>query len=158
MPFSVPELTGCAAQRLVNTIAKTFIRQVRFPPITRALAEAFIFGVVFLVAGHISLGLMVSEMLSSMVMFVFIMMISMVLSGVYRSEITNSIMNLYVHSAYGFVLASVFCVVAANLFEPRFANVKFEFFFLFSTFFVFNTVSPLFSGTDFMDGGGRRVN
>jgi hypothetical protein len=158
MPSSAPETTGCAAQRLFNIIAKAFIRQVRFPPISRALAEACIFGVIFLVAGHISLGLKVQEMLSPMVLFVFIMMISMVMSGVYRNEITNSIMNLYVHSAYGFVLASILCVATVNLLEPRFANVKFEFFFLFSAFFVFNTVSPLFSGTDFMDGGGRRVN
>ncbi|MBX2879841.1 MAG: hypothetical protein KTR32_07910 [Granulosicoccus sp.] len=124
----------------------------------RALVEAILFGGIFLVAGHVSLGLSVPAMLSPMVLFVFIMMLSMVCSGVYRSEITNSIMNLYIHSAYGFCIAAILCVSAAYFLEPQYANLKFEFFFLFSAFFVMNTMSPLLSGTDFMDGGARRDN
>lgn len=93
-----------------------------------------------------------------MVPVVFIMMISMVLSGVYREEITNSIMNLYVHSAYGFVLASITFVTFVSWVAPEYATVKFTFFFLFFAFFVINTMRPLISGTDFMDGGGRRIN
>lgn len=149
---------GSNASERISTIGKTALRQIRFPSLSRALTEAFLFAAVFLAAGHVSLGLSVFEMLSPMVLFVFIMMISMVLSGVYRTEITSSIMNLYYHSAYGFCIASALCVVVVHLLVPQFANGKFEFFFIFSSFFVMNTMSPLLSGTDFMDGGGRRTN
>jgi hypothetical protein len=97
-------------------------------------------------------------MLAPMVPVVFIMMMSMVFSGVYRKEITNSIMNLYWHSAYGFLLATVVFGASAHWIVPDYANLKFKFFFLFFAFFVINTMRPLISGTDFMDGGGRRTN
>ena len=93
-----------------------------------------------------------------MVPVVFMMMMAMVFSGVYRKDITNSIMNLYVHSAYGFVLASFIFLLMAHMLVPEYANFKFKFFFLFFSFFVLNTMRPLISGTDFMDGGGRRTN
>lgn len=137
---------------------KIVLRQIRFPTVSRAILETLVFSGVFLVAGHVSLGKPVQDMLVPMVPIVFIMMMSMVLSGIYRSEITNSIMNLYVHLAYGFCIASVLCISALHLFLPEFAEVKFDFFFLFSAFFVVNTLAPLMSGTDFMDGGGRRTN
>lgn len=133
-------------------------RQIRFPSFLRAVIESLLFCCVFLAAGYISLGHSVSAMLAPMVPVVFIMMISMVFSGVYREEITNSIMNLYVHSAYGFVLASISFVALISWVAPEYATGKFTFFFLFFSFFVTNTMRPLISGTDFMDGGGRRTN
>jgi len=135
-----------------------FLRQVKFPSFMRAVTESLIFGSVFLAAGYISLGLDVSQMLFPMVPVVLCMMLSMVLSGVYRPEITNSIMNLYIHSAYGFVLSSILVVVSIHFLAPTYATLKFEFFFLFFSFFVMNTLRPIISGTDFMDGGGRRTN
>ncbi|WP_157736250.1 hypothetical protein [Granulosicoccus antarcticus] len=120
--------------------------------------ESLLFCCVFLAAGYVSLGHSVQSMLAPMVPVVFIMMMSMVLSGVYRQEITNSIMNLYYHSAYGFVLAAVIFMVSAHWIGPDYATLKFKFFFLFFAFFVTNTMRPLISGTDFMDGGGRRTN
>lgn len=135
-----------------------FVRQIRFPTFIRTLIESLLFCCVFLAAGYVSLGHSIGVMLAPMVPVVFIMMISMVLSGVYREEITHSIMNLYVHSAYGFVLASVLFIITAQWIVPAYANLKFEFFFLFFAFFVTSTIRPLISGTDFMDGGGRRTN
>lgn len=113
---------------------------------------------VFLAAGYVSLGMSIVDMLAPMVPVVFIMMLSMTFSGVYRPEITNSIMNLYIHSAYGFVLGSITFVALVHVIAPEFATLKFEFFFLFFSFFVINTMRPIISGTDFMDGGGRRTN
>jgi len=141
-----------------QAVAKTVARQVRFPTFMRAVTESIIFSCVFLAAGYISLGYPITSMLAPMVPVVLIMMLSMVLSGVYREEITNSIINLYVHSAYGFALASITCVAFVAVVEPEYANLKFTFFFLFFAFFVMNTMRPLISGTDFMDGGGRRTN
>ncbi len=137
---------------------KTVLRQVRFPTFLRAVIESLLFCCVFLAAGYVSLGHSIGMMVAPMIPVVFVMMICMVLSGVYRQEITNSIMNLYVHSAYGFLLASVVFVSTAALIVPDYANLKFKFFFLFFAFFVINTMRPLISGTDFVDGGGRRVN
>lgn len=117
-----------------------------------------LFCAVFLASGFVSLGMPVLDMLAPMVPVVFLMMLCMVVSGVYRPEITNSIMNLYVHSLYGFALGSVTFIACVKFIAPEFATLKFEFFFLFSSFFVLNTMRPVLCGTDFMDGGGRRTN
>lgn len=117
-----------------------------------------VFCCVFLAAGHVSLGIPLVQMLATMVPVVLIMMLSMIASGVYREEIKNSIINLYVHSAYGFLIASVMFVISIHILAPDFATLKFQFFFLFFAFFVTNTLRPLMIGTDFMDGGGRRKN
>jgi len=142
----------------LGSLPRVFARQVKFPGFNRAVTESFLFGCVFLSAGYISLGLGIKEMLVPMVPVVLCMMLSMAFSGVYRPEINHSIMNLYVHSIYGFVLGSVLVVVGMHFFAPQYATVKFEFFFLFFSFFVINTLRPITSGTDFMDGGGRRTN
>jgi len=145
-------------QNLSSLCLMTFVRQIRFPTFVRAVAESLLFCCVFLAAGYVSLGHSIGMMLAPMVPVVFIMMISMVLSGVYREEISHSIVNLYLHTIYGFVLASVIFIITARWIVPAYANLKFELFFLFFAFFVTSTMRPLISGTDFMDGGGRRTN
>lgn len=140
------------------SLSRTFVRQVRFPTFMRALVESLLFCSVFLAAGFVSLGHTPVELLQPMVPVVLIMMLSMVFSGVYRKEITNSIMNLYWHSFYGFALATAVFLLIVPLIGAEFSSMKFKFFFLFFAFFVINTMRPLISGTDFMDGGGRRTN
>lgn len=141
-----------------RALGRTLIRQVRFPSPSRCLVEVLMLSAVFLAAGHVSLGHGVTEMLGPMVPVVLMAMLCSVASGVYRREITNSIMNIYVHSAYGFVLVALCFPFTVALFAPTYADGRFAFLFLFAMFFVTNTVRPLISGTDFMDGGGRRVN
>jgi len=133
-------------------------KQISFPSPLRALTEIGMFAGVFALAGYISLGLGIRDMLAPMVPVTLFIMMTSIASGVYRRDITNSIMNIYVHSAYGFFLASAGFLIIIGLFFPTFADSKFIFFFLFFAFFVSNTVRPLISGTDFMDGGGRRIN
>lgn len=140
------------------SITDRLLKQISFPSFLRALTEMCMFAGVFIAAGIISLGVGIVEMLVPMVPVILVIMLSNVASGVYRRDITNSIMNIYVHSAYGFLLASVGFLATIALFFPTFADAKFIFFFLFFAFFVSNTVRPLISGTDFMDGGGRRTN
>ena len=142
----------------VQTTSRIAFRQVKFPSFMRGVTESLIFCSVFLASGYVSLGLGITAMLVPMVPIVLIMMLSMVFSGVYRPEVSNSIMHLYIRSAYGYVLGSVLFVITVHLLMPEYATLKFEFFFLFSSFFVMNTVRPIISGTDFMDGGGRRTN
>jgi len=141
-----------------SAVADKALKQISFPTALRAVIEIAMFAGVFMAAGFISLGLSFSAMLAPMVPVILITMLSSVASGVYRRDITNSIMNIYVHSAYGFLLASIGFLITIGLFFPAFVDKKFIFFFLFFTFFVSNTVRPLISGTDFMDGGGRRTN
>ena len=143
---------------ILQALAKIAGRQIKFPTFMKGLTESLIFCGVFLAAGYVSLGLDVRDMLVPMVPVVLVMMLCMAFSGVYRPEITNSIMNLYVHSAYGFVLGCVMFVITVKLVAPAYDTLKFEFFFLFFSFFVTNTLRPIISGTDFMDGGGRRNN
>ena len=134
------------------------LKQISFPSPLRALIEMAMFAGVFAAAGFISLGLGVREMLAPMIPVMLVIMFASVASGVYRHDITNSIMSIYIHSAYGFLLASIGFFVTIGLFFPTFVDSKFIFFFLFFAFFVSNTIRPLISGTDFMDGGGRRIN
>ncbi len=141
-----------------GAIAEKLVKQISFPSPLRAITEICMFAGVFAAAGFISLGLGIGDMLAPMVPVILVIMLSNVASGVYRRDITNSIMNIYVHSAYGFLLASIGFLITLALFFPSHATTKFIFFFLFFSFFVSNTVRPLISGTDFMDGGGRRTN
>ena len=116
------------------------------------------FGCVFLAAAYVSLDFGIQKMLPGLVPLVVIMMLSMVLSGVYREELRNNIMNVYMRSLFGFGVALVATLVFLNIFMPQFVDKKFILFFVFFAFFVTGTVRPLISGTDFMDGGGRRIN
>lgn len=150
--------TDSLGNQLVGAMLATAVRQFRFPEFLRGLTEALIFCGIYLVAGIISLGVSVEEMLAPMVPVVLLMMFCMVASGVYRSEITNSILNLYIHSIYGFFLASIGFILLTFALPPEYSQPKFIFFFLFFAFFVVNTLRPIISGTDFMDGGGRRKN
>jgi len=142
----------------LTAVSDKLLKQISFPSPLRALIEIAMFAGVFAAAGYISLGLGIGDMLAPMVPVILVIMLSNVASGVYRRDITNSIMNIYVHSAYGFLLATVGFLATIALFFPTFVDTKFIFFFLFFAFFVSNTVRPLVSGTDFMDGGGRRTN
>ena len=157
MPSSSSSSLCSSLMNALHVVARTATRQVRFPAFIRGLIESLLFCGVFLAAGYISLGFEIVDMLVPMVLIVFIMMLSMVFSGVYRPEITNSIINLYIHSAYGFVLASVMFVISLHVFAPQFATLRFGFFFLFFSFFVINTMRPIISGAGVMDGGGRRT-
>lgn len=156
--MNVSVIRRASVRSLLQAACRTFVRQVRFPTFLRAVVESLLFCSVFLAAGFVSLGHPPQEMLVPMVPVVFVMMLSMVFSGVYRKEITNSIMNLYWHSFYGFALATAVFLLVVPLIGPEFSSLKFKFFFLFFAFFVINTMRPLISGTDFMDGGGRRTN
>jgi len=142
----------------LHAVSDKLLKQISFPSPLRGLIEITMFAGVFAAAGYISLGLGVGEMLSPMVPVILVIMLTNVASGVYRRDITHSIMKIYVHSAYGFLLASIGFFITIGLFFPTFVDTKFIFFFLFFAFFVSNTVRPLISGTDFMDGGGRRTN
>ena len=147
-------LTG----QFASALGRTLVRQFRFPPLLRGLVEALIFATVYILAGLISLGVGWKSMLGPMVPTVLVMMFCMVASGVYRSEITHSILNLYIHSIYGFFLASFGFILLTLTQGAEYAQPKFIFFFLFFAFFVMNTLRPIISGTDFNDGGGRRNN
>ncbi len=141
-----------------QSVGECLVRQIRFPTIAQGVIETAVVALVFLSAGYVSLGEGIGVLLSPMVPVVFVIMACNVASGVYRKEIRNCITNMYVHSSYGFVLSVVAFVATLWVVEPAYLTAKFVFFFLFFGFFVTNTVRSLTSGTDFMDGGGRRGN
>ena len=141
-----------------NLLIETQIKQFSFPTPFRVLIEVCMFAGIFFAAGFISLGLPISQMLVPMVPVTLIFMLASVSSGVYRTDITNSVINIYIHSAYGFLLSVIGFLLVVSIFLPTYNDQKFIFFFLFFAFFVTNTIRPLISGTDFMDGGGRRTN
>jgi len=141
-----------------NLLIETQIKQFSFPTPFRAVIETCMFVGIFFAAGYISLGLSIPQMLEPMVPVTLVFMLASVSSGVYRRDITHSVLNIYIHSAYGFLLSVIGFLLLVVLFLPTFNNQKFIIFFLFFAFFVTNTIRPLISGTDFMDGGGRRTN
>lgn len=142
----------------VHLLVETQLKQFSFPSPFRALIEICMFAGIFFAAGYISLGMSVPQMLVPMVPITLVFMLASVSSGVYRTDITHSVINIYIHSAYGFLLSAVGILLLLAVFFPTYTNQKFIFFFLFFAFFVTNTIRPLISGTDFMDGGGRRTN
>jgi len=137
---------------------ETATRQFSLPSFGRGLAECAMFAGVFVAASKVSLQLPYSEMFVPLLAIVALMMACMIASGVFREDITNCIINLYVHSAYGFLLAAILLLPVLGLFLPSLFDPRFIFFFLFFAFFVTGALRPLISGTDFMDGGGRRIN
>lgn len=151
-------LTNLTESFFDEPLSQRFLRQISFPGVAQGIFECVMFGAVFLAAAYVSLDFGIQQMLPGLVPLVAIMMISMVMSGVYRRDITHCIMNIYVHSLYGFAIAIVLLLIYLNIFMPKFVDDKFIVFFLFFAFFVTGTLRPLVSGTDFMDGGGRRVN
>lgn len=156
---TVSQVNGLAYTRdLARSLTRKVVRQFRFPQLLRGAVEVLTLSSVFLVAGIVSLGTPLVQMLGPMVPVVCMMMFCMVASGVYRSEINNSIASLYVHSLYGFALATAGFLMITNWLPLEYSSGKFIFFFLFFAFFATNTIRPLISGTDFRDGGGRRKN
>ena len=116
------------------------------------------FSAVFLAAGFFSLGHGLSEMLVPMVPVVFVMMICSAFSGVYRAEVTDSIVGVYVRSAYGFAWSALAVLLSLSQLAPVYTDPRFVFSFLFFAFFVTNALRPLISGMDFVDGATRREN
>ena len=113
-----PQNTGTYRRWLLKTAS----RQISFPSLRRSLAEFAMFAGVFIAASKVSLQLPYSEMLVPMLSVVILMMASMVASGVFRDDITNCIINLYVHSAYGFLLAAILLLPTCLLYtspSPR---------------------------------------
>jgi hypothetical protein len=160
--WGIEKKMNISANRFVvstfNLLIETQIKQFSFPTPFRALIETCMFAGIFFAAGYISLGLSITQMLAPMVPVTLVFMLASVSSGVYRRDITHSVLNIYIHSVYGFLLSVVGFLLVVALFLPILDNQKFVFFFLFFAFFVTNTIRPLISGTDFMDGGGRRTN
>ena len=137
---------------------KTVTKQFALPTWPRGIAEAGIFAGVFVAACKVSLQMAYVDMIFPMFVIVSLMMVTMIASGVYRTDITNCIINLYTHSAYGFMIAALLLLPTIILYLPQLLDPRFIFFFLFFGFFVTGALRPLISGTDFMDGGGRRTN
>lgn len=150
MPELVSALGGSG-----RSLGRTLLRPVHFPSPPRCLVELAMLAAVFLVAGHVSLGHGVGEMLGPMIPVVLVMVLCSVASGVYRPEITGSVIALYVHSIYGFVAAATLFVAFVSALAPVYASPRFVFFFLFLAFFVTHTVRPLLSGTDGSGGAPR---
>lgn len=136
----------------------TLTKQFALPTWPRAIAEVFMFLGVFVAASKISLQMAYADMFFPAIVIVSLMMVTMIASGVYRADITNCIINLYTHSAYGFMIAAMLLLPTIMLVLPHLLDPRFIFFFLFFAFFVTGALRPLISGTDFMDGGGRRTN
>lgn len=139
-------------------VTRMIVRQFCFPPLLKGMVELAALAGAFLIAGFISLGIPVVQMLVPMVPVVALMGFCMIASGIYREEIAHSIVKLYVHSLYGFALAAIGFLLITRGLPAEYTAPKFVFFFLFFAFFVTNTIRPLIGGTDFVDGGGRRGN
>ena len=66
---------GSTTNNRWHFLSQRLLRQLRFPSFTRGVTEALLFALVFLAAGHVSLGYGVAEMLEPMVPVVLLMMI-----------------------------------------------------------------------------------
>jgi len=150
---SLASLYSSAAPRF----ARCLIRQFRLPTFTRFLFEAFVIGGLFIASVWMCGEVTVSVAMVPMVVVTLVMMMAMIASGIYRREIWASVGNLYVHSAYGFVIAGSAALFTLSRLAPELLEGNFAFLFLLLTFFALNTVRPLVSGGELTTGVGRRA-
>ncbi len=132
-------------------------RQVTFPSFSTGLLEVIIFGSVFLVTGSIGLDSGISAMILPMIVFSAVMLTSMVLTGVYRSDISRSIVSLYQRTAVGYVIAALGLVVLALLTTSEYFDLRFSGFVLLFSFFVVSTIRPVIVESISTDECDRRA-
>lgn len=132
-------------------------RQVTFPTFSTGILEVVIFSSVFLVTGSIGLDSGISSMILPMIVFSAVMMTSMVLTGVYRSDISRSIVRLYQRTAVGYVIAALGLVVLALLTTSEYFDLRFSGFVLLFSFFVVSTIRPVIVDSISTDDDDRRA-
>jgi flagellar biosynthesis component FlhA len=84
-----------------------------------------------------------SALVGPMLLFCAVMMLSMVLSGVYRADVANSVVRLYGRTVVAYAIASgvmfaLALIVNSENFSPRFLAIALAF-----SFFVLNTFRPV---------------
>lgn len=138
-------------------VSRRLVRQFRLPSPARFVIEASLIAGLFMACVWMSGDAWVSATYEPMIWVTAVMMVAMTASGVYRREIWNSVENIYLHGAYGFVIAGSAALITLSQVAPRLLQGKFAFLFLFLTFFALNTIRPLLSGSEITNGGGRRA-
>lgn len=132
-------------------------RQVTFPSFSTGILEVIIFSSVFLVTGSIGLDSGLSSMILPMIIFSGVMMTSMVLTGVYRSDISRSIVQLYQRTAVGYIIAGAGMVLLAVLTTSEYFDLRFSGFVLLFSFFVVSTIRPVIVDSISTAEGDRRA-
>ncbi len=134
-------------------------RQVTLPSIAIGLLEVFIFCGVFLVTGIIGLNSAFLSLILPMFVFAAVMMGSMVLTGVYRSDISRSIIHLHQRTAIGYAIAAIGLLILAALSSSDYFDMKFLAIVLLFSFFVVSTIRPVIvEGRVFKQEGDRRIS
>ncbi len=124
---------------MVNKIGKQFT----LPAPTIGVLETLIFCCVFLSTAAVVLETGGDSILPSLLIFVVVMMVSMIISGVYRSDIARSIVNLYRQTIIGYAFATLCLYSATVLSASRYMDIEFIGFVLMFSFCVLSTIRPL---------------
>lgn len=128
-------------------MVKRFKRQIALPTVSTAVLEVGIFCAAFLTTGSIGLNRTVGSMLLPMMLFACIMMISMIVTGVYREDISRSIIRLHKRTAIGYSIAALGMLFMTLWSASDLFSVHFLGFVLLFSFFIVGTVRPVIVDT-----------
>ncbi len=124
---------------MVNKIRQ----QITLPSPAMAIMEVVLFCSVFLATGAFGLNATLVSMIFPMTTFVIIIMFGMIVSGVYRADISRSIVQLYQRTVIGYLIAGVALFFLATLSVSQYYDAKFLGFVLIFSFCVVSTIRPL---------------
>ena len=129
--------------------------QATLPSLPIGVLEVLIFCGAFLVCGTIALNSSITAMILPMLLFTSVMMVSMVLSGVYKADIARSIILLHKRTAAGYLCAALMMLVLTGLSTSEFFDFKFIALAFIFSFIVISTIRPVISD-DVTSGQGDR--
>ena len=126
-------------------MVKKIRRQFSLPAPSVGLLEILILSCVFLSTAAVGLKSGVESIILPLLVFVVFLMMSMVVSGVYRSDIARSVISSYKRTLIGYLIAGVCLLVVAMTSASQFFDVRFIGFVLFFSFCVISTIRQLIS-------------
>ena len=136
---------------MVNKIKK----QISLPAPAVGVLEMLILTCVFLSTAAVGLKTGIESIIIPLLTFVFFMMIGMVMSGVYRSDVARSIIRSYQRTVIGYLIAAIGLYMIATMTASQYFDVRFIGFVLFFSFCVISTIRPLIKEVTHPDGDRR---
>ncbi|MDO6462275.1 hypothetical protein Q4485_16315 [Granulosicoccaceae sp. 1_MG-2023] len=124
-------------------MVKKFKRQIAMPSVSTGVLEVSIFCIAFLATGVIGLHRTVPSLILPMVLFAAVMMISMIVTGVYRDDISHSIVRLYKRTALGYGIGAAGMLIFVLVSTSELFTLHFVGFVLMFSFFMVSTVRPV---------------
>lgn len=138
-------------------MVQRFKHQIALPSISTAVLEVGIFCAAYLTTGVIGLDRTIGSLLLPMFLFAAVMMGSMIITGVYREDISRSIVRLHKRTAIGYGIAALGMSLLTLASASELFTVHFLGFVLLFSFFIVGTIRPVIVDNVSMSSLDRRA-